>query len=188
MERSQPLSRRGAILVGVVCIAAGCPPILMTTGLMRSTLSPGVPWWVGLAAGLVFICGGAAVIVGHAVAGGVGPDGDLPPGTPLPVRATQYLLGFLIVGLLLAISSWVAFGPGERHFSTTAETPFGVTSTASSEPTGRIVFGAGAIVIGIFWVYATMVSVRRLKQAAKRPPPSIPPAADRAPRRGSARV
>ena len=169
MEPSQPVSRRGAPLAGIVCIAGGCPAILMTTGLMRSTLSPGVPWWVGMAAGLVFIFGGAAVIVGYGVGDGLGPDGDLPPGTPLPVRATQYLLGFFIVGLLLAISSWVAFGPGERHFSTTAETPLGATSSESSEGLGRVVFGAGAVAIGIFWVYGTIVSVRRLKRAAKRP-------------------
>ncbi len=168
METSQPLSRRGAVLVGSLCAAAGCPPILIATGLMTGNLTPGVPPWVGVAAGLVFIFGGAAVIVGHALAAGIGPDGDLPPGTPIAVRATQYLLGFCIVGLLLAVSAWVAFGPGERHFSTTVSSFAGTRSSQASERTGRIVFGTGAIAIGIFWVAMTVVSVRRLLRAVRQ--------------------
>jgi hypothetical protein len=167
MEPSPPLSRRAALLAGLFCMAAGCPPILMALGLVTSTLAPGVPAWMGVAAGLLFVSGGAAVIVGYVVAKGVGPDGDLPPGTPFLVRATQYLLGFCIVGLLFAIGSWVAFGPGERRFSTTFSSPLGAESGTTSARTGRIVFGAGAIATGIFWVYSTIVSVRRLKQAAK---------------------
>ena len=38
------------------------------------------------------LCGGA-VIVWYAVAGGAGPGGDLPSGTPRWIRLTQYLLG-----------------------------------------------------------------------------------------------
>jgi len=34
----------------------------------------------------MFVFVGAAVIVGFAVAGGSGPDGDLPAGTPFTVR------------------------------------------------------------------------------------------------------
>jgi hypothetical protein len=52
------------------------------------------------------------MIVGYAVAGGVGPDGDLPAGTPRRVRVTQYLLGLGIVSALGAVATWVAFGPG----------------------------------------------------------------------------
>jgi hypothetical protein len=168
MGTSQPLSRRGALLVGWVCAAAGCPPILIATGVITGNLAPGVPPWVGVAAGLVFIFGGAAVIVGYAVGAGVGPDADLPPGTPIAVRATQSLLGFCIVGLLVAVSAWVAFGPGERHFSTTVSSFAGTRSSQASERTGRIVFGTGAIAIGIFWVAATVVSVRRLLRAVRQ--------------------
>jgi hypothetical protein len=116
----------------------------------------------------MFVCAGAAVIVGFAVAGGAGPDGDLPAGTSLAVRAIQYLLGFCIVGLLESIAAWIAFGPGERHFSSTFAWAFGVKSAAAGEREGRIVFGAGAVAIGIFWVVLTIVSVRRLLQASNR--------------------
>jgi hypothetical protein len=65
------------------------------------------------------------LLVGFAVAGGVGADGDLPSGTPLAVRAIQFLLEFLVVGFFEAISAWVAFEPGERHVSCTLDA-FGV--------------------------------------------------------------
>ena len=162
MASTQQISPRAAILWGLVCMALGCAPILIGLGIVPGELTPGTPGWVGVAAGLMFVCAGAAVIVGYAVAGGVGPDGDLPAGTPLSVRMIQSLLGFCIVGLLESIAVWIAFGPGERHFSSTFTWPFGVTTAAASEREGRIVFGAGAVAIGIFWVVLTIVSARRL--------------------------
>jgi hypothetical protein len=168
MTPSPQLSPRAAILVGLLVVAAGCPPILIGLGIMTRGVTLEAPPWVAVAAGFMFVCGGAAVIVGYAVAGGVGPDGDLSPDTPLGVRALQYFLGFCIVGLLFAITAWVAFGPGERHFSSSLASPFGATSSASSERTGRTVFGIGTVAIGIFWVVGTLVSVRRLRRA--RPP------------------
>jgi hypothetical protein len=169
MSSAQRLSPRGAFLVALVCLAAGCPPILIALGIVPGELTPGTPAWVGVAAGLVFVGAGAAVIVGFAVAGSAGPDGDLPAGTPIGVRAAQYLLGFIIVGLLVAITTWVAFGSGKRHFSSTVSWPFGVQSVASSERQGRIVFGAAAIAMGVFWAALTVVNVRRLMRAARPP-------------------
>ena len=166
MPVQQQLSRRSATLLGLVFIAAGGPPILIGSGAIAGTLTPGTPGWVGVAAGLLFVCTGAAVIVGFAVAGGAAPDGDLPAATPLALRAMQCFLGFCIVGLLLAITSWIAFGSGERHFSSTTTWPFGATSNASSERVGRFMFGVAAIAIGIFWVAGTVVSVRRWSRAA----------------------
>jgi hypothetical protein len=159
--------------VGLVCVALGCPPILIALGVVPGELTPGTPAWVGVAAGLVFVFAGASVIVGYAVAGGVGPDGDLPAGTSLAVRAIQYLLGFCIVGLLESIAAWVAFGPGERHFSSTFTWPFGVKSGPTSDREGRVVFGAGAVAIGMFWVVLTIVSVRRLLHAAQPQEPAL---------------
>jgi hypothetical protein len=148
-------------------VAGGIPPILIGSGAIAGPLTPDTPGWVAVAAGLMFVCCGAALIVGFAVASGAGPDGDLPAGTPLGVRATQYFLGFCIVGLLLAITAWIAFGPGERHFSSTFTSPFDVKSGQSSERQGRQVFGAMAVAVGIFWVVGTIVSVRRLLEAAR---------------------
>jgi hypothetical protein len=169
MASAQQLSPRAAILWGLVCMALGGLPILIVLGVIPGKLAPGTPGWVGVAAGLLFVFAGAALIVGYAVAGGVGPDGDLPAETPLAVRATQYLLGFCIVSLMESIAVWVAFGPGERHFSSTFAWAFGFTSAAASEREGRIVFGAAAVAIGIFLVVLTIVNARRMLHASKRP-------------------
>src|SRR5260221_10350655 len=71
-------------------MAAGVPPILAALGMLPVPLTRGTPAWVGVCAGLLFILGGAAIINGYAIAGGAGPDGDLPPGTSLGVRLAQY--------------------------------------------------------------------------------------------------
>jgi hypothetical protein len=90
---------------------------------------------------LRFFFAGAAIIIqmlGHA-----SESGDLPAGAPLWLRATQYLIGLCIFGCFGAISSWIAFGPGERHFSGT----FMFVDAATNAAIGRTVFGAGAIII-----------------------------------------
>jgi hypothetical protein len=56
---------------------------------------------------------------------------------------TQYLIGLCIFGCFGAISNWIAFGPGERHFSGT----FMFVDAATNAAIGRTVFGAGAIII-----------------------------------------
>jgi hypothetical protein len=55
--------------------------------------SDDTPRWVGVCAGLVFLLGGAALIIGFAVARGAGPDSDLLRGTPWGIRVTQLLAG-----------------------------------------------------------------------------------------------
>src|ERR1700687_5983948 len=99
----QQLSPRGAVLMGLLFIVVGSVPIVIGSGLMAGTQIGSTPAWVVLSAGAIFILGRLAVIVGFAVAGGAGPNGDLPVGTPFVVRLAQYLLGFGIVGLLTAI-------------------------------------------------------------------------------------
>jgi hypothetical protein len=104
----------------------GLSLVLLAVGVIGSAAgaSDDTPRWIGVCAGLVFVLGGAALIIGFAVAGGAGPDGDLPPGTPWGIRLTQYLLGLGSVGAMAAIASWVAFGSGRRAF--TATTRFSV--------------------------------------------------------------
>jgi hypothetical protein len=64
--------------------------LLLALGTFGDThLTDGTPPWVGIVAGLAFVLGGLAMIVGYGVAGGVAPDGDLPPGTPTVVRLVR---------------------------------------------------------------------------------------------------
>lgn len=53
----------------------------------------------------------------------------------------QYLIGLCIFACLGAISSWIAFGPGERQFSGT----FMFGDAATNSAIGRIAFGTGAV-------------------------------------------
>jgi hypothetical protein len=114
------LSPRAAVALGLVIIGAGLFLVLFAVGLVPGAeASLEAPRWVAACAGLMFaLCGGAA-IMGYAVAGGVGPDGDLPAGTPRRIRLTQYVLGLGIISSLAAIATWIAFGPGPRAFTVT---------------------------------------------------------------------
>lgn len=161
------LSPGGAIAIGLACGGMGTFCILMALGVFGdSGLSEGTPPWVGVCAGLVFVLGGLAVIVGYGIAGGAGPDGDLVPGTPFVVRLVQTLLGLGITVLLALIATWVAFGPGARHF-TGAGSIGGVAVGGGSigELFGRVVFGLGAVLVWAFAIVMLVVSVKRLRRS-----------------------
>ena len=78
----------------------------------------------------------------RALAGGTAENGDLPADAPLWLRALYYAMGLAVVGTLAAIGTWVAFGPGERTFSTTI--PFLASGPSESSGSDAIAFGAGA--------------------------------------------
>jgi hypothetical protein len=157
-----PLTPKGAVALGLVFVAAGAGVGLLALGLVPGAeASLEAPRWVVACAGLMFTFCGGAVIVGYAVAGGTGPDGDLRPGTPWGVRLTQALLGLGIIGLLAAIFSWIAFGTGPRAFTITL--PFAGRGPGD-ETFGRTVFGIGAVLIWVFFAVMAVVSVRRLRR------------------------
>ena len=164
MADASQLSPRGAVLVGVLCGACGIVPILGGLGMIPMRLTEGTPPWVAVAVGLVFVLGGAAVVVGHAIAGGAEPDGDLPAGTRFGVRLTQYLLGLGIIGLMIAITGWIAFGPGERHFSTALAWPFVPLRWASSETTGRTIFGVGTALLFLMLISLMIIGAGRFRK------------------------
>jgi hypothetical protein len=170
MASQSQLSPRGAVVVGLICIACGV--VIVLGGLGVVPLTPAAdgpaPPWVLVCAGLAFVFAGGAVIVGFAVAGGTGPDGDLRAGTPFSVRLTQYCLGLGTVGFMTAVFTWIAFGPGERHFSTSVVMPFMVHRGTGSDLSGRVVFGIGAVLMWIFLLGVGMSGARRLFRAARK--------------------
>jgi hypothetical protein len=162
VNKPTPLSPRAAVALGLLIIAMGVFLVLFSVGLVPGAeASLEAPRWVGACAGLMFALCGGAMIVGYAVAGGVGPDGDLPEGTPWWVRLTQYLLGLGIIGAPAAIATWIAFGPGRRAFTVTL--PF-VGRGPGDETVGRVVFGIGAVLVWVFLVLFLVVSVQRLRR------------------------
>jgi hypothetical protein len=156
------LSPRAATLVGLIFIALGLFPILGALHFIALPLSVGVPVWVRVAAGLTFVLGGAAVIVGYAIAGVELDDADAEAGpygidVSFAVRVTQYVLALVIYGLFAAIAGWVAFGTGPRNFWL-ARHGFG------NDWMGRAAFGAGAVLVAAAGVGVAVKNFARLKR------------------------
>ena len=165
---SNQLSPRGAILMGIVFVLAGLPPMLIGMGVITpSGGDAGSPPWVVICAGLMFVVAGLTIVLDFAVAGGVGPDGDLRAGTPFAIRVANFLCGMTIVGLMTSVFGWVAFGSGPRRFSTTMSLPFLAQSWASGETSGRVAFGIATVLMALMFVACTVVGVERLWRARR---------------------
>jgi hypothetical protein len=165
------LTPRSAIAVGILFMVCGAFPVLAGLGLLHARPAPGVQPWVVVAAGSVFILAGLAIINGYAVAGGSQANGDLAASAPFIARVTQYVLFLAIVALLFAVFAWISFGPGERHFSSSMSIPGLSTSGHSSERSGRIAFGFGTGMFGLFFVLFAVSGAKRLwrdRQGAPR--------------------
>jgi hypothetical protein len=167
------LSPRAAIVTGIVFMLCGLFPVLVGLGVFHTPPTPGTPRWVVIAAGGMFILAGAAIINGYAVAGGAQANGDLSESAPFAARVLQYVLGTSIVGLMFAVFAWVAFGPGERHFSSSVSIPGLSASGRSSDRSGRIAFGIASAFMGLFFVLGAVSGARRLLRS--RAGSALPP-------------
>jgi hypothetical protein len=122
------------------------------------------PHWLVLCVGLAFFLAGIAIAVqtaGHANTR----TGDLPAEAPHWMAVVQYMIGFTIFCCLGAIASWVAFGPGERHFSGT----FVFASPAVNAIIGRTVFGIGAVIIWLCTAAVVAAGIRKFFDGHGRP-------------------
>ena len=99
------------------------------------------PLWLLACAGLAFLLAGVAIAI--QTFGLANAVGELPADTSRWMRALHYLIGLAIFCCFGAIASWVAFGPGERHFSGT----FLFFDPATNAAIGRTAFGIGAVTI-----------------------------------------
>lgn len=70
------------------------------------------------------------------------------------VKTRGFLGGLLLTGFA-ALFDWIAFGPGERHFSGGLSIGPLSTSGSGSELTGRVVFGVAAASMSLLalWVW-----------------------------------
>ncbi len=158
------MSRRMAVVLGVVFNAVGAWVVLVAAGVLpaNTTAEAQAPGWVIAAVGLSFMFCGAAVIVGFAVAGGVGPNGDLAPGTPFAIRLLHNFFGLGIIGLLAAVASWIAFGAGERRFSGSISFPVTTRFFPVHASPGRVAFVVGAVLLWIIFAGYIFTAARRL--------------------------
>ena len=157
MGDQKPVSRRTALLLGLVCIAAGGAPVLAAIGVIPAEDQMNAPAWVVALAGMVFVLGGAALMI-QGLGGASATTGELPPGAPRWMRAAQYMAALFIFGAFAMIASWIAIGPGERAFSMSvggAGMPAGVVI-------GRIAFGIGAVICWLAFAGALTSVTRKL--------------------------
>ena len=166
---TQSLTPRAAVLLGLLCIVVAAMPILAGLHVIPVKPTAGTPGWVGVGVGLMFLFAGVTLLA-DAAAGGTGPNGELPPNAPPAFHAVQSILGLGIVVAMAAVFSWIAFGPGERHFSTTISIPF-VAWRPSGDTMGRWAFGIVAVLIWTVITFAIVVSMRRLVIRMRTRPP-----------------
>jgi hypothetical protein len=109
-----------------------------------------------LCAGLAFFLAGIAIAI--QTIGNANATGELPAEAPRWMRVVQCLIGFTIFCCFGAIASWVAFGPGERHFSGS----FVFGDAATNAAIGRTAFGVGAVIIWLCTAAVIASGIRRV--------------------------
>jgi hypothetical protein len=161
-----PASTRSNYYWAAVAAATGAYFMVLGAGLLPI---PSVhakmhgPQWLTICVGLAFFLASIAIVVqtlGHADAAG-----DLPASAPRWMGAVQYMMSFAIFACFGAIMSWIAFGPGERHFSGT----FWFVKTATNETFGRVVFGIVAVMV---WLGTAAILAAGIRRFSDRSLPS----------------
>ena len=160
MAAETQLTRRKAIAIGILCLGCGVPPVLGALGLIPLRLAPDVPPWMGVAAGSMFLLASMLLFV-DAAAGGANADGTLPANASPALRVLQTTTGTGIVTLMAVMATWIAFGRGPRHFSTTISLPFLVYQPKNSDLPGRVGFGIAALLIWAIVIAGTVGALKK---------------------------
>ena len=147
---SSQLGPAAAAVMALVFAGAGSAILALAYGWLP--INPArleAPRWVIASAGVMFIAGGFA---------------PLAAAWRLPAWASQFT-GLCAASGLAAVLNWVAFFPGERHFSASSMLlGLQLGSSANGEATGRVLFGLFALLLdGIL-----LVALGRLVRALRR--------------------
>ena len=155
------------ITVGILCIAIGSIPLLATLGILPTGKAPSdpAPPWIGWLFGLVFVCAGILVVIRGFMGNVNEASAALPANAPRLLRLVYDLLSVTIVCLLAMLFTWVAFGPGPRHFSVT-DNSFSITTSGAGDTMGRVAFGFGSV---LFWCVVAGIIVATVRRW-RRPP------------------
>ena len=131
-DGGKAVARAGPWWLALIVIATGAAIVAGAVGWLPLRLSPGVPRWVGAAAGMVFVLGGIAVA--------------------MPARASRGkdAIAAALVTMLTSVGAWVAFWPGDRTFGSSVSGGAVTVSGGGNDWVGRIVFGFGAILCAGF--------------------------------------
>jgi len=155
------LANRSNFFWGLFAAGMGLFIVAGTSGLLGIDMHPQdhAPRWIGVCAGAVFIAGGLAVCLQSLAIAKPGADGSLSPTSPRWAQWISLVLALCIVGGLAAVGLWIAFGPGERHFTTTIGF---FTTSRTDQLFGRVIFGLGAVLTCLAFVLFLVDGVRRL--------------------------
>jgi len=148
------MSRRGAIALGAIMSAVGLA--IIAASLWAPADKFHAPRWVVAAIGGAFLFFGSYTAFIYAL--GFDPNNSE---ETLPPPIVQ--LAFFVPGLsLFALPfHWVAFGPGPRQFSGGVSLPFLSFSHGSGAVSGRIWFGAFAVLIDLLIVGTAIKLIRK---------------------------
>ena len=160
MPAQGQLTRRKALAFGALCAVCGLISVLGALGVIQLNRPPDVPAWMGVAAGSAFLLA-AVLLFADAAAGGADADGSMPASAPAYLRHIQTMTGAAIVLVMALMVTWIAFGRGERHFSTTIALPFLFYRSANSDLSGRIAFGIAAVLIWLVMILGTIAALKR---------------------------
>jgi hypothetical protein len=114
------------------------------------------PIWLALVLALIFVPTGLTLIV-RALSGTDDDSSDLPDDAPVWMKCVYWLDAVIAAAGLATIASWVAFGPGTRHFAMSGPI-FGPVG----ESIGRTVFGIGAIITWLIVLVFARAGVKKI--------------------------
>jgi len=147
-DSGKPLPNKAIIAIGMLFVAVGIFALLGVSGVLPqgSTAPDRAPSWMGWLICLMFSCAGI-IIITRGLTGATDSSGELPASAPPFLRSLNDFLAIVVVCSLATTLTWVAFGPGARHFSTTVGGAglFFRTSGGSDIP-GRIAFGLASVI------------------------------------------
>ena len=141
------LSKKGIWLMTTMFVSMGLMIVLMTFYVIH--LDPAdihAPGWVLVASGMMFVIAGLLI------------PASQNRSKEAPGLWVQFL-GLMLMGCFAAVFSWVAFGPGEREFSTSVN---GFAVEGSGESSGRAVFGFFAVLVDLWLVWGVYSLLKKL--------------------------
>ena len=158
------MTAKGLRFWGLFAIALGGLILLAVAGVLPSKGEQAPAWVVACAAAIFVLAGGLLVL--RSFMGGDMNDRELPRDAPFWLRTIYYVAGLGIVAALATVGTWVAFGPGERAFSSSI--PF-LGSGPANPWVGRAAFGIGAVLAWLFFIVAAVAWWRKLKRGETTP-------------------
>jgi len=152
------------IAAGILTVLVGTIPPLEALSILPSgneSFDP-APSWIGWLIGAIFMGAGFIAIMRGAW-NASDSSAALPAAAPRVLRLAHDALSVGIMWGLAVLSSWVAFGPGPRHFSVGAGGVWMPTS-GPDNLFGRVAFGFGAILVWCIMAAFAVTIARRWRR------------------------